>query len=215
MPERNLIQAPELLRRLSRVFGLRQMHIAPTLNEGIQATAIVADLTRIETAPQRPVSALAFPTIGAANTALYLAVRNDANSRVRCRFRRCWIQILQGATGNVEFFLVRNSVWDSAFPGALATGTRIFTDGEADYLTNLPAVTLNFNQKIAPYGGAGDPGVWIIGTSAASTPPDTLFEGEINIMPGQSLILENGTAFAAGVGQISFAMQWTEEPIGA
>ena len=42
--EQNLIQAPELIRRLTRLFGLVQAHVAPTLLEGVQAVAIIADV---------------------------------------------------------------------------------------------------------------------------------------------------------------------------
>lgn len=44
MPEHNLIQAPELLRRLYLRLGLRQAHIAPTLNEGVQPVVILDDV---------------------------------------------------------------------------------------------------------------------------------------------------------------------------
>lgn len=44
-PEHNLIQAPELVRRLFRRLGVRQSHIAPTLNEGVQAVVVLEDLT--------------------------------------------------------------------------------------------------------------------------------------------------------------------------
>lgn len=45
-PDYNLIQRPEVIRRLSRFFGLRQHHITPSLNEGVQPVVLVADLTR-------------------------------------------------------------------------------------------------------------------------------------------------------------------------
>lgn len=45
MAEHNLIQAPELLRRLARRLGLRQAHVSPTLNEGVQAVILVDDVT--------------------------------------------------------------------------------------------------------------------------------------------------------------------------
>lgn len=45
----NLIQSPELLARLAQEFGLRQQHINPTLNEGVQPVVIVSDLS----APER------------------------------------------------------------------------------------------------------------------------------------------------------------------
>lgn len=44
MAEHNLIQAPELIRRLTKRLGLRQPHIAPTLNEGVQSVVVLDDL---------------------------------------------------------------------------------------------------------------------------------------------------------------------------
>jgi hypothetical protein len=44
MPEHNLIQAPELLRRLYQRLGLRQAHIAPTLAQDVQAVVLIDDL---------------------------------------------------------------------------------------------------------------------------------------------------------------------------
>lgn len=43
MAEYNLIQKPNLIRRLQTLLGMRQAHITPTLNEGVQAVVILAD----------------------------------------------------------------------------------------------------------------------------------------------------------------------------
>lgn len=42
--EHNLIQSPEIVRRLTSRFKLRQGHVAPVLNEGVQPIVIVDDL---------------------------------------------------------------------------------------------------------------------------------------------------------------------------
>jgi hypothetical protein len=44
--EFNLIQAPELIAKLARAFGMRQAHIAPTLDEGVKAVVVLEDLSR-------------------------------------------------------------------------------------------------------------------------------------------------------------------------
>lgn len=44
-PEVNIIQRPELLRRLQRFLGLRQAHIAPALNEGVQPVVVLGTIT--------------------------------------------------------------------------------------------------------------------------------------------------------------------------
>lgn len=43
-PEHNVIQAPELIRRLRERLGLRQAHVSPALTEGITAVVIADDL---------------------------------------------------------------------------------------------------------------------------------------------------------------------------
>lgn len=45
-PEPNIIQRPELLRRLSTRLGIRQAHVAPALNEGVQPVVILDDLSQ-------------------------------------------------------------------------------------------------------------------------------------------------------------------------
>lgn len=44
MPEYNLIQAPELLMKLAKRFGIRQAHTSPTLAENVQPVVIVDDI---------------------------------------------------------------------------------------------------------------------------------------------------------------------------
>lgn len=42
----NVIQAPEIIRRLRNRLGLVQAHITPTLNEGVQAVVLLDDMSR-------------------------------------------------------------------------------------------------------------------------------------------------------------------------
>lgn len=46
MAEYNLIQSPELIRRLTSLLGLRQAHIAPTLDENVSAVVVISDVSR-------------------------------------------------------------------------------------------------------------------------------------------------------------------------
>lgn len=46
MAEYNLIQSPELIRRLTKFLGLRQAHIVPTLDENVVASIILADISK-------------------------------------------------------------------------------------------------------------------------------------------------------------------------
>jgi hypothetical protein len=44
--DRNVIQSPELLRQLAQRLGLRECHVSPTLNEGVQAVVVLDDVSR-------------------------------------------------------------------------------------------------------------------------------------------------------------------------
>lgn len=44
MPTHNLVQNPELIRRITNGLGLRQAHVTPAVNEGIQVVVIADDL---------------------------------------------------------------------------------------------------------------------------------------------------------------------------
>jgi hypothetical protein len=52
----NLIQNPEIIARLARFLGMRQAHVTPSLQEGLQAVVIVGDARDIaqESGPQGP-----------------------------------------------------------------------------------------------------------------------------------------------------------------
>ena len=45
-PERNIIQRPEILARLTSLLSLRQAHVAPTLNDGVQSVVVLADISK-------------------------------------------------------------------------------------------------------------------------------------------------------------------------
>lgn len=48
--EHNQIQSPELLARIAKLLGLRQHHVVPTVNEGLQCVVVVEDLSKSERA---------------------------------------------------------------------------------------------------------------------------------------------------------------------
>ena len=58
MAEHNLIQNPELLSRVAKLLGMRQAHVVPTLNEGVQAVVIVDDARNVGTGPSSPPGAV-------------------------------------------------------------------------------------------------------------------------------------------------------------
>jgi hypothetical protein len=48
-PEVNIVQNPDIIRRLATGLGVRQAHITPALNEGLQAVVVLEDLSERET----------------------------------------------------------------------------------------------------------------------------------------------------------------------
>lgn len=88
MPEFNLIQAPELLRKLSQLVGLRQAHVVPTLNEGVQAVVILADVRDQERRDQQEITTVPCSTGGVFTDNLvdrYFELSNDTSFTWRLR----------------------------------------------------------------------------------------------------------------------------------
>jgi hypothetical protein len=82
----NLIQAPEILLRLSRALGLRQAHVTPTLNEGVQAVVLIADVSRDPSAPiVQAYRSGAFSTVAAGLLFHSFNLCNPVGSGVRVR----------------------------------------------------------------------------------------------------------------------------------
>lgn len=83
--EHNLIQRPELIRDLASRLGLRQAHVTPTLQEGVQAVVLIDDLTRTPSALGRRASFMLDGQNGTAATASCVGLGNLPTSGVRCR----------------------------------------------------------------------------------------------------------------------------------
>lgn len=136
-PEHNIIQVPSILRRLRDRLGLRQMHVAPVLNEGLQAVLVVDDLQ--DGAYNRDVKACMGTIAVAGVAALFSSVwlSNAAGRNVVLRVRRfeCHEQTLAAAVhqvivlpqtaivgttpGNKTFQDGRDSGGPQAIPGVL------------------------------------------------------------------------------------------------
>lgn len=92
----NVIQAPELLARLTRRLGLKQAHIASTLNEGVQAVVLLDDVSR-EEAGEGSLGFIAGTGSIAIGAGLGLSVGLrpgiGGNATIKARLRRIHLQI--------------------------------------------------------------------------------------------------------------------------
>ena len=197
----NVVQAPELLRRLTQRLGMRQAHVAPTLNEGIQAVVILDDISRPETVgglnSGRPRVVMAAARIGAmvATVDTYLLYRNTSqDERHRIRFMRIatstpvryllgWQDGVLGAlAGNAAVPLTRTTVADSKF----SDGSAVMNNGSGGagvatffYQSQLYDFTIQTN---APIG----------------------FDPGLVIPPGSGIILQN----APQAGVVGATADW-------
>jgi hypothetical protein len=109
--EHNLIQAPEILKRLADRFGMKQAHILPTLNEGVQAVVILDDVTiRQKPGQQR----LAFCATGTTGDALTLATAVGIENPVGSGK----VVIIEQVSVTRFGFAVSGSVWAGYIPSA-------------------------------------------------------------------------------------------------
>lgn len=92
--EPNIIQRPELVRQLQRFLGLRQAHVAPALNEGVQPVVVLGDLS------QKPVREIGGYCSAEGNTSLgdgtaggFSAAIFDNPSNSGVKGIVCWYQL--------------------------------------------------------------------------------------------------------------------------
>lgn len=103
MPEYNLIQAPEKIQRLSKLFGIRQAHVTPTLNEGVQAVVLLDDVRDDKVnVPSRTFAGRLDPIAAGDGAGLvpYIYLENPLGSGVTVLLRRWWFQMVGGTINN-------------------------------------------------------------------------------------------------------------------
>jgi hypothetical protein len=100
VPEHNIIQRPELLRRLQQRMGMRQMHVAPAMNEGVQPVVILDDLTLVPSNVVPTFLGTAY-RIGTAAAYSCNVLHNPPGSGVIAKIKR-WLFTSIGATGTLQ-----------------------------------------------------------------------------------------------------------------
>lgn len=109
--EHNLIQAPEINRRLTSRFGLRQGHVASSLGEGIQPVVVVDDLREAKEIIPRQTFLGGFdcnPNLVIGDEA-YCALENPLGSGVAVRLLQVVVNVIDvitaGGVGQVHISL--------------------------------------------------------------------------------------------------------------
>jgi len=229
--EFNLIQAPEVLRKLAQRLGVRQAHITPTLNSGVQAVIVVDDLTK----HSPDVSSGAQPRL------VYATCRQGANagqddfaawtlmpgapSTFRLKQLNAWTTAAQ----------IRCALgWQDSFVGVTDQAKIGYSDltlyGKASRVVAAPAAGMGHQYQFllqsrgitaAPLNFAVIPAAGIIWEGFISnTQPVQLIDGrEIDIVlvsdPPSSTLLHTAVAFAlSGVGNYDLVVNtvWEEVP---
>lgn len=195
----NLIQAPEILSRLTRKLGLRQMHIAPTLNEGVQAVVLLDDVSDpLDT--QKPVFLGRAIGVGVlAGNAAAGAIWNPPGSGVRVQLLTIWAASGQGA----------DDLRVALLPGAAANPITTPVAGIA-FSEDLgrPAVPASAAGLWGGNYATGNTYHWIyqelVGHSSPLLAPRALY-----IHSGQAVVV---FCQRATVTTLPVAFEWSEEP---
>lgn len=150
MAEHNLIQRPDLLRRLALGLGLRQPHITPALDEGVKAVVIMEDFREFP-GTQRP-------TVATGKTRQYVAscVGSAAagNETVFSFIPNSGGQVPEGTTYRLIY--LRVSMAPAAVGnGRIRIGWRTSNVGGAIAETFYPNVLEGGLQEIGPQWFAG------------------------------------------------------------
>jgi hypothetical protein len=197
MAEFNLIQAPEIIGRLARALGVRQVHITPTLSETVQPVVMIADVSR--TAGSGPgygtFRGAASATLGA-NTFCRFALENPAGSGVLVNVR-AW-----QTSGSAAV------TWGVGPTSTLLGGARSKQSDDLFQGGTLPVKFSTAQVAFEITAASTSTAFWGLYTSGAAITNNPY---NMLIPPGLALSVGLATAgVAAQVFVISF--EWTEEP---
>lgn len=231
-PERNVIQAPELIQRLTKRFGLRQAHVAPALTDTLQPVVIMEDITREKSTLFRNHQVWTGPVANAGDNLNFAisAIINPLNSGVRIGIQKIVSDsdlVSSTLTQRVSLFFSNNIplvnggatayapwIMDSAFyapdPANLAVGVPLPEGGITEFgraraVTNVRTLAItNFVQVAIETIRPG-----------ASRVEFNMEQRPWYLTPGFLLAVvheENAPAFFAS--EVMTTWNWSEEPLG-
>jgi len=216
-PEHNIIQRPELIRSLQQRLGLRQAHITPALQEGVQAVVILDSLldnARITSVPYLShVFSVNDPGVSPAMVSFF----NLAGSGRRCRIRHVWISAVdtQQQIMNIGF----QAAASMASPTAISPGSPMHVIGVDPLPTpDLKAMpTVSAGRLIAHAGSPAGIGTVFEHETARAAPlsSPSIWEwmpNELWIYPNGAMIFwwDGGTVTPT---QMNCTVEWSEEMI--
>lgn len=193
--ETNLIQAPELLQRLRKALGIRQAHITPSLNSGVQAVVILDDVSEARTASKRIAIASGFVLGGVGVAPAFRLIANDTRTRIEI------IRVL--AFSDAANTRIRVGINTAASGGALQNELLVnacYTDNRGG-VVNSPTIgaSLAAGQILL----ANLTGQFSLNPRGDQWEPKGLYiRGPVNLYVGNEVV---GAASALGV-----AIEWRE-----
>lgn len=159
MPTHNLIQNPELIRRLAEGLGVRQAHVTPALNEGVQAVVLLDDLRgagQLVDADAKRFSLYSNMDRGASTDGHNPCwqLRNPVDSRTVARVRRVSLRLINPNNEGLTQLIALGSYVNSgttAAAGLIGVGRGLLDDPGAGGIANGSRRGFGFN---AAGGGA-------------------------------------------------------------
>ncbi len=202
-PEHNLIQSPEVLKRIAAFTGVRQQHILPALNEGVQSVLVVGDISQ-RAGTGKEVGAYASFTTSLAGNAPTFVLWNRTGSGKRVRLNRINWSCAGTASGIARVQVAYGT--EVGLPGILSPQPTIYTDpmGQALAQTRLVAMYTGPHPIL---GG----GIFFNATCTDNVPGEHAFDGDgPELKPGFSMRLQ--IAELGALLTLTGGMAWTEEP---
>ena len=198
MSEHNLIQAPELLRRLASRLGMRQMHISPALTEGITPVIIVDDISEPGSGPAITRRTLLGQVTSVGNgSTTYGAcfLWNPAGGTRVCRVRRITVGVTASVVGSFRLVLYPIASAPSGNAGVSYWQDMRLAGTAAGRVMEMPLSAGQLGTFHGAYNWSGA-GQMIVEPANMVLPP------------GTAVCMANVTGFSNG---LSVVFEWDEE----
>lgn len=210
--EYNLIQAPEMLRRLRRFVGIRQQSQAPTLAENVVPVIVVQDLSRQPDVQENRKWAFGStratgPGFGTGIETHHVIAMGGAQTFI-ARLKRATITIEPAAVPNTTrtFFNSGHNFVDPAYVAYDVTGNRHYMhprDREVGSGVATRATVGAVQQSI----GFGPTGRFVLKNDQAI--PYVYDLSEVTVGPGQVFVIQHGNDEVA----TTVMWEWEEIPL--
>lgn len=213
--EHNQIQSPELLARIAKLLGLRQHHVVPTVNEGLQCVVVVEDLSKSERASgynRGTVQQLALTASVAtlATNEQVIGFQNNSTTK-RWRVRELRVNTLV-SIGRAKIGWFNQAAAGLAFGNLSVT---IMNRGDSTAVPPPPTTPVSAEYRLVTSQPA--PGVYVTSGDVAD---EGLFANAPLILREPGIVIGPGTAFGVSTlanvntSRLSFTLLIDEESGG-